>query len=233
MDYQQSALHWNIMHFERDFERIYRRSIEAYQRIAAKTNVQMHTTTSHLEALNRFMTDSAFDQGSFRRVTLAESLNAARREINSTHVQEYLMDGDKGYIALSNFLGGEYHLTIDEVFTEDGTLVLQESKNTGTDKLPKAGDIKDGLLKLILYANIDRLFGDDDRPLSFRVQLKLTGRLQGRLRLPADDSSIDTFCSHNQLSITQRHMLKKLHQEVAYNQAEYGRQLSVLITGNP
>ncbi len=221
------------MHFERDFERVYRLAISEYQAISTRTNIAVHSPQSHMNALKKFMQNDTFNRELFRMMTLKESLRAAKREVSIlSHLKEHLTDGDKAIISLENYLGGEYHLTIDEVFEEDGKIVLQECKNTGEGKFPKVADIKDGLLKLILYSNIDTLSREDGGEIDFRVQLKLTGKLKGRLVIPSNKHVIDKFCGDNKLSTGETSIIAALQQEVAYNQTQYQRPITVLITGN-
>ncbi|MCC6801583.1 MAG: hypothetical protein IT319_01765, partial [Anaerolineae bacterium] len=134
--YQQTALHWNISHFENDFVPIYRNAVESYRRIGTRLGITMHPESDHLAALEHFMVDSEFNADSFRQFSLTRSRGAAQRETVVQHLLEFLQDGDKAYIVLTNYLGGEYHLTADEVFTMGETVVLQESKNTTIAALP-------------------------------------------------------------------------------------------------
>jgi hypothetical protein len=224
--YQQTALHWNLFHFERDFVDVYRQAIDSYRSIAAKTGIRMHAESDHLAALNRFMVDGKFQIESFRQISLKRSKGAAQRETLVQHLQEFLQDGDKAYFTLENYLGGEYHLTADEVYKDGTRLVVQESKNTTKSKLPSLNDIKDGLLKLILYSNMDELLMDGVK-VDFTAQLKLTGDVDGMLRLPADPNAVAAFVRHNGFSPSRCAIVDRLNEEASRN-----RNLNMLITGN-
>ena len=118
------------------------------------------------------------------------------------HELEYLGDGDKAYLKLENLLGGKYHLTADEVYWNQGKLVIQESKNSKTKKLPNLTDIQDGLFKSILFRNIDTLYLNNN-PIEFAIRLKLTGTIDSMLNLPAEDpTAIQAFSEMNQLTRT-------------------------------
>lgn len=52
-------------------------------------------------------------------------------------------------------------------FYENGVYLIQESKNTSSDLLPKLSDIQDGLFKLILFSNLDSLTLDEKKSLLF------------------------------------------------------------------
>ena len=214
---QKSALHWNTMHFERDFEYVYRQAVESYQRIGKLCNVEMHSAVNHLAILEQYLIDGNFNLEAFAQYSSARSAAAAKREAMTTHDLELLSDGDKAYVALVNLQGGIYHLTVDEVFWEDGRLVVQESKNTTTGKMPSLGDIQDGLFRNILFYSIDELYLDGQR-LEFTTRLKLTGNILGVLKLPDDgEAAIEPFADANNLTSARRNLLRLLHQEVTIN----------------
>ena len=58
-------------------------------------------------------------------------------------------------LTIKNYLGGYYYLTCDEVEIHGENLYLIEGKHTKTDNLPSLGDIKDGLLKMMLFTNLE------------------------------------------------------------------------------
>ncbi|MCY3914582.1 MAG: hypothetical protein OXG49_01085 [Chloroflexi bacterium] len=214
---QKSALHWNTMHFERDFEYVYRQAVESYRRIGEQCNVEMHSTEKHLAILEQYLADGQFNLEAFARYSSARSAAAAKREAMTTHDLEQLTDGDKAYFELVNLQGGKYHLTVDEVFWEDGRLVVQESKNAPKDKMPGLGVIQDGLFKNILFYSIDELYLDSQR-IEFVTRLKLTGNISGELMLPDDgEAAIGPFADSNNLTSTNRCLLKYLYEEVTIN----------------
>ena len=192
--YQASALHWNTNHFKNDFERIYFNAVDSYERISQIENVAMHKTQDHLNMLAKFKVENQFSVDSFKTETLSRSHAAALRESVTVHVLESLSEGDKGIFLITNDLGGQYHLTADEVYWENDRLVIQESKNTTTKKFPSANDIKDGLFKLILFVNMEQVDIDDRTDVPFITRLKLTGNLTGHLFLPNATNQISHFC---------------------------------------
>lgn len=215
-DYQQTALHWNLMHFKRDFEPVFLNAVESYERISKTTGIAMHPASRNLALLEAFKTAGEFDGSAFRDISLLGSESAARREILVTHKREMLSEGDKGYIRLKNYVGGIYHLTVDEVIFAGDKVVLQESKNTTRHRLPTLNDIKDGLLKLILFSNIDELVLNGKR-IDAVVRLKLTGNVEGSLTLPNDGAVMDDFCRHNSLRSREQFIISKLNEEAAFN----------------
>ena len=214
---QKSALHWNTMHFERDFEYVYRQAVESYQRIGKLYNIEMHPAENHLAILEQYLVDGEFNLGAFARHSSVRSSAAARREAMTTHDLEQLSDGDKAYIELVNLQGGIYHLTADEVYWEDSRLVVQESKNTSRYIMPSLGDIQDGLFRNILFYSIDELYPDSQQ-IEFTTRLKLTGNIVGALLLPDDgEAAIEPFADANNLKSASRRLLSFLHQEVIIN----------------
>lgn len=214
---QKSALHWNVMHFERDFEAVYRRAVKRYQEIGQQFNCKMHSADAHLNVLNRYLTDGRFSREAFAQSSLKRSSAAARRETITTHELEYLGDGSKAYLELENLLGGKYHLTADEVYWDKGVLVIQESKNSTKSKLPQLSDIQDGLFKCLLFINIDTLYLEDVL-IDFEVHLKLTGIMNGTLNLPTDDpTELQEFSDMNQFTAREFRLLELLNDEADSN----------------
>jgi hypothetical protein len=63
----------------------------------------------------------------------------------------------KAKITITNYLGGQYFLTVDEILLTEDKVILIEGKHSKNAVLPSKGDIKDGLLKMILYCNLKKL----------------------------------------------------------------------------
>lgn len=54
-------------------------------------------------------------------------------------------------------MGGEYHLTVDELIIEKDSLFLIEKKHSKHSDIPSMEDIKDGFLKMILFSNLSQV----------------------------------------------------------------------------
>jgi hypothetical protein len=107
--------------------------------------------------------------------------------------------------------------------------LIRESKNSTKESLPSISDIKDGLFKLILYSNIDKLT-IDNKPVEFSTCLKLTGsKIEGALGMPCSDSQIEAFFTRNKavFKSNQERIIKLLNQEASNN-----NKLTAIITGN-
>lgn len=224
--YQLTALHWNTTHFERDFQTIYLNAVNSYENIATTQNVSLHSRQKHLEVLNNFQQDDNFHLEKFKDYTLIRSLAAARRESMTIHSLEYLSDGYKGIFFISNYLGGIYHLTADEVYLEGNIFTIQESKNANKKQLPSEDDIKDGLFKLILFSNLESLFLGDTQ-VEFKTRLKITGSIKGYLELPNDITTVEKFCQNNSFSKRKIQLINLLNLETIQNP-----KLNIVITQN-
>ena len=97
---------------------------------------------------------------------------AQKTESVTMHVSEKL-DGSKSRITISNYLGGNYYFTADEVKIENKNILLIEGKHTSTFDLPSLGDIKDGLVKMILFTNLEDVTVSGQKMKSIAV-LKMT-----------------------------------------------------------
>lgn len=187
--YKQSALHWNRTLLEERFVSTYQHALAAYQNISRQTGVEVHS----LSVQEGYLQKVIEDLNQFRDISQRGSLGASNRESGTSHQMEYLSEGVKATLAVENYLGGIYHLTVDEVIQEGDVYVLQESKNATKSLLPSLSDIKDGLFKLILYSNLDTLHRDGGQ-VAFQTRLKLTGRgVQGTLQMPCTEQEVMAF----------------------------------------
>ncbi len=215
--YQTTALHWNTTHFKSDFEKVYLNAVASYEKISREKKVDLHNPQDHLDTLEKFKVDNKFDLEAFKRETLSSSQKAALRETLTVHKLESLDDNPKGVFSILNDLGGEYHLTADEIYWENNKLVIQESKNTTKEKLPSNVDIIDGLFKLILFVNMEQVNVDDKTDVPFITRLKLTGNLTGTLNLPCADDLVSGFCKENKLTPAKQKTITLLNKEAEEN----------------
>lgn len=224
------AHHWNREHFEKEFPYVMEKAVESYKRIEKETGVQLHNQNLNLNFLNevtRNEHNNLLDFDKFKEKTLKTSQLAALRESNTNHKFEFLSSkSQKGIFAIENYLGGEYNLTCDEIIFENkDSIIIQESKNSTTQKLASADDIKDGLFKLILFSNLDTL-KLNDKNVNYRTRLMLTGNIDGCLSLPAENTKIDEFILKNGFSDKQNDIIRLLNLEAQEND------ISIVIKSN-
>ncbi len=149
LSYQSDALHWNLSQIDNIAE-IGEKAMDSYDKISKKSGVEMHSKKS---AEKRTL---ELKKGKDAFMTLSRNLAemAQKRESVTIQPKEHL-NGIKGTITITNYLGGNYYFTSDEVEMHGKDIRLIDAKHTKEDKLPSLGDIKDGLLKMILFTNLE------------------------------------------------------------------------------
>lgn len=216
--YRQSALHWNKNLFEERFVQIFEKALNSYDAIFDKTGVITHSRVG----MDRYLQKITDEFEEFKNISLKGSQSASKREAMTSHKLEYLVDGLKATFSIENYLGGVYYLTPDEIFFDNNNIyIIQESKNTSKESLPKLPDIQDGLFKLILFSNLDSLTLNE-QAVSFVTRLKLTGNnVIGSIVFPdATPEELDYFLKDN-IKIfkqRQREIIRYLALEAENNQ---------------
>jgi hypothetical protein len=195
LSYHSDALHWNIEQISKIGE-LGQRALEAYVGISERLGVDMHSRTS-AEIRVAELQKSKEEFMSFSR-GLAQK--AQKRERVTIQPKEKL-SGKKAIITITNYLGGYYCFTSDEAEIIGRDIYLTEGKHSKTNSLPSLGDIKDGLLKMILFANLEevRVDGEDYNPVAV---LKLT---------------VEKGFNEKNISKTQKETLSILKQEAELN----------------
>ncbi|MDR1182646.1 MAG: hypothetical protein LBL13_11770 [Bacteroidales bacterium] len=148
--YHSSALHWNLSELTNTFHSIIDNAKSAYEKISNETNVVLHSQVG----IDNFKKQIDKDIETFMRFSRKKAEKAQAREIVTTQPKERLSTFSKAKITITNYLGGQYFFTVDEVLVDENTVYLIESKHSKQGILPSIGDIKDGLLKMILYSNL-------------------------------------------------------------------------------
>ncbi len=148
LSYQSDALHWNLLQIDNVWE-VGNKALRSYKRISKKLGIDIHSTTT----AERRIAELKKGKDAFMNLSRSLAVLAQRRESITKQPKEKLI-GIKGVITITNYLGGNYYFTSDEVELHDDLIHLIDAKHTMTDKLPSLGDIKDGLLKMILFTNL-------------------------------------------------------------------------------
>jgi hypothetical protein len=195
LSYQSDALHWNIAHID-NAGRIGQKALEAYDKISKELKVDMHSRQTAEKRINELL------KGKEEFMTLSRVLaeKAQRRERMTIQPKENL-SGTKAIITIQNYLGGLYYFTADEVEVKGNNVFLIEGKHSKINSLPSLEDIKDGLLKMILFTNLENVKADGKNYKPIAV-LKLT---------------VENHFNENQLSSSQREILKLLRAEAKVN----------------
>lgn len=165
--YKSTALHWNIGEFKRIAD-IIQKVKSCYEYIARRLNTELHS----FEGLEKYEQEMLKSIEDFIYYSRHKSYIAQNREVNTIQPKERV-EHKKAKIDIINYLGGMYHFTVDEFILKNDTVWLIESKHSQTSLLPNKEDVKDGLLKIMLYKSINRLELDGNK-VNFCIALKLT-----------------------------------------------------------
>jgi len=195
LSYQSDALHWNIAHID-NAGRIGQKALEAYDKISKELKVEMHSRQSAEKRIDELLKGKE----EFMNLSRVLAEKAQRRERLTVQPKENL-SGTKAIITIQNYLGGFYYFTADEVEVRGNNVFLIEGKHSKTNSLPSLEDIKDGLLKMILFTNLENVKADGKNYKPIAV-LKLT---------------VENHFNENQLSSSQKEILELLRVEAKVN----------------
>lgn len=212
VNYHQSALHWNLNQLEpTNLSSLANLAKNAYANISNNLNITLHNSKN----IDSFIQKISQSRDAFMEFSRQKAEQAQNRESQTLQPKESIGIGQKSKIVIENYLGGQYFFTIDDVLFENGTLYLCESKHSKNYLLPSNDDIKDGLLKLMLYNNLSKIEGHDN----FKIVLRLTSSLlQEGIILPSD--SLESFIKNNTFSSPQIATLRTLNAEAKQNHFE-------------
>lgn len=171
LSYQSDALHWNLSQVDLAGE-VGQKALASYQEISKKTGVEMRSKQSAEKRINQLIKGKE----TFMHLSRELAKKAQNRESITIQPKENL-SGLKATLTIENYLGGKYFFTCDEVKLEGKKIYLVEGKHSNQSIIPSLEDIKDGLLKMILFTNlIEVKIGEKEyNPVAV---LKLTSRIK-------------------------------------------------------
>lgn len=211
-NYHSSALHWNLKELK-NISQVLEKAKKSYQNIAKKTGVRFHSE----QGLDNFAKIVAENIDDFMEYSRLKAQSAQVREFLTIQPKEILATQTKAKLTITNYLGGKYFFTVDEIRIEDNSLFLIESKHSKNAKLPGVGDIKDGLLKMMLYTNLENVSINKFLYKSFPV-LKLTSeKIVSEIFSNSDESELDDFFRLNRFNKRQIDFVKDLFNEAKGN----------------
>lgn len=210
--YKSSALHWNLQEIKTNFTSLINEVITSYNKISQTTGVMFHDEVGLTNLKSEFIKDS----NSFIEFSRDKAKDAQNREAVTVHKYEWLDSSSKSLITIKNYLGGEYNFTVDEINLNSDILFLIEAKHTKKNLIPSIGDIKDGLIKMILYSNLCDVKLNNIK-YQYKALLKLTSfKLNGYIS-SANLQQIDDFCKINNINKSKKDFLIKLLNESIKN----------------
>lgn len=169
LSYQSDALHWNLLQVSKVGE-ISEKALNAYIKISQLLGVEMHSEITAKERIKLLIKG----KDAFMNLSRGLAEKAQIREAVTIQPKESLK-GIKATLTIKNYLGGYYFFTADEVKINNKDIYLIEGKHTIKGRVPSVGDIKDGLLKMILFTNLKNVKIDDKNYNPIPV-LKLTSK---------------------------------------------------------
>lgn len=158
LSYQSDALHWNLEQIEK-VGKIGQQALLSYKNISKKLHIKMHSETSAQKKVDELLKGKEQFMSSSR--SLAKK--AQSREKVTIQPKEFIKAGDKAILTIKNYLGGYYYFTADEAKIIKDNVHLIEAKHSAEGRLPALDDIRDGLLKMILFTNLKNLKIKDKR----------------------------------------------------------------------
>jgi len=210
-NFKGTARQWNERE-AKQLKSIFEKARLAYVEISKNTKTYLHDETALIELIKFTETPRKFIE--FSRL---KSRQAQSREFVTDQPKEVLATDTKGKVTITNALFGKYFFTVDETRTEAKTVYLIEAKHSSRAKLPSKNDIKDGLVKMMLYTNLQNV-KVGATPLALKVQIRLTSnKLVGSITSKTSDEVLAKFCADNLIDAANREFLKKLFQEAREN----------------
>lgn len=213
--YQSSALHWNLSQIQTGLDDLMNKVIASYSRIEKRSSVKLHSSAG----LQNFKDKIIQGYENFMKFSREKAMFASKREIRTSHKLEYLSTASKARITIKNYLGGLYYFTVDEALINIRSKIVEliESKNSTSAKLPSQDDIKDGLLKMILYSNLKEVkidgIGFLAKPILNLTSVKNITEFNSEM----NDSLLDNFMVENNFNKSEKALLLKLINEARTN----------------
>lgn len=212
-EYHSSALHWNLNELNSNFHSIIDAVKKSYLSIEKKTNVKLHDFTG----IDYFKTKIGNDISIFMDFSRDKAKKAQSREYITVQPKEKLFTLSKAKITISNYLGGQYFLTVDEISIEKNTVKLIEAKHSNSSLLPSKSDIKDGLLKMILYSNLLDVTVNEKQFKSKAVLCLTSSKIKGMIDSHSSKEEIAFFFKTNSFTPQQEETVKIIIQESIKN----------------
>ncbi len=210
-EFRGTPREWNERE-AKQLKAMFEKAKSAYAEISKATKTYLHNSAA-LDELIRYAETPA----KFIEFSRNKAQNAQSREFQTDQPKEVLASDTKAKVTINNALFGKYFFTCDETRIEGKTLYLIEAKHSQRAKFPSKNDIKDGLVKLMLYANLTNV-KIGKIPFNLRVMIRLTSKqLKGSINSDAKDTEIEKFFANNNFALKDKEFFKKLFKEAREN----------------
>ncbi len=211
--YHSSALHWNLNELNTNLHDIIDKVKSSYAAIEESTGVKLHNPNG----LDNFKDKIGKDISLFMAFSRGKAEKAQLREFVTLQPKESLATLSKAKITISNYLGGQYFLTVDEILLTGDKVSLIEGKHSKNAVLPSKGDIKDGLLKMILYSNLSEVTVNEKAFKSEAVLCLTSAQLKGAVSSANDEKEVTDFFAQNKFSDAQKLLIETVFAEATEN----------------
>lgn len=211
--YYSSALHWNLNELNTNFHDVIDKVKSAYLEIEKSTKVPLHT----ISGIDNFKEKIGQDVSLFMTFSREKIEKVQAREFVTLQPKESLSTLSKAKITITNYLGGQYFLTVDEIEITKGSVSLIEGKHSKDSILPSKSDIKDGLLKMILYSNLVEVKVDGEKMKSNPVLRLTSTKLKGEMTSCDSSAEQENFFKKNNLTTKQIEIIETVMKEANRN----------------
>ncbi|CAN5449450.1 hypothetical protein BH20ACI1_BH20ACI1_21180 [soil metagenome] len=210
-NFKGTAREWNEKE-SKELKNTFEKARNAYREISKNTKTYLHNE----DALNELikLTENPNDFAMFSR---SKSQKGQNRELQSIQPKEALSTDTKGGVTITNLAGGKYFFTCDETLLKENTLYLIEDKHSQRAIMPSENDIKDGLLKMMVYTNLQNVRVGKNAVKSKAVLRLTSSKLVGSINSDGSEDEITKFFETNKLEISKQNLVKKLFQEAREN----------------
>lgn len=211
--YHSSALHWNLNELNTNLSEIIDQVKISYIKIESDTRVKLH----NFLGLENFKEKISKDVSSFISFSREKAKQAQTREYVTIQPKESLSTLTKAKITITNYLGGQYFFTVDEISFVGNKINLIEGKHSKNALLPSINDIKDGLLKMILYSNLSNVTANGCE-VTYEAVLSLTSsKLKGGISSASMKKDLIDFFEANHFTSSHIQLVERLIEEAKLN----------------
>ena len=210
-NFKGTTREWNERE-AKQLKTIFEKAGLAYRKISKDTKTYLHDETALNDLINYAETPQKFIEFSRRK-----SQKAQAREYATEQPKEALATDTKAKVTINNALFGKYFFTCDETKLEPQTVYLIEAKHSQRGKFPGKNDIKDGLIKMMLYTNLTNV-KVGKQSYGLKVQIRLTAnQLKGSTNSDLKDKEVEKFLTENSFGLTDKNFFVKLFREAREN----------------
>lgn len=211
-NYHSSALHWNLNELSK-INILLEKNKKVFEKLEERLKVKFHNKSG----IDSFGKSISSEVDLFKEQSRVKSQQAQNREFQTIQPKEYLHSISKCKITIQNYLGGLYYLTIDESKLAKKNLTIIESKYSNSNKLPSKSDIRDGLLKMVLYSNLDKVFIINDLYNLTPVLKLVSSSIKNTIDNKSSKKKMDEFIASNSFKENEKKSITTLLKEANEN----------------